>query len=156
VDTPEKLITLFAIAGLVLALAPTAQADVVLNDGHTDPYRIAFATDRFALTYVATSTDIATYNTAVNAAAAASVGGYPAGPYAADISDIVTTWKCIGSTTTIDAKDNTDTATTGGATDVPIYNINGDRIADNNADFWDDALANNGIYQLNRKSGVST
>jgi len=145
------LLTAFAAA---VAFASTAQADVTLSDGHTGDYRIAFATDRFASLYVATSADITTYDSAVTAAAAAS-GGYttpasnPLG--AADLSDIVTTWKCIGSTSAKDAKDNTDTATTGGATDVPIYNIWGDRIADNNADFWDGSLANNGIVQLNRK-----
>lgn len=42
----KKYVTglVIAVAGLVLALAPTAQADITLQDGHTGPYRIAFNT----------------------------------------------------------------------------------------------------------------
>ena len=134
-----------AIAGLVLALAPAAQAAITLQDSHTGDYRIAFATDRFTGVegYAASSTAITAYDSDVTAAAAATAGA----TYVADISDLGTTWRVIGSTSDVDAKDHIDF---GGANDVPIYNINGDRIADSNADLWDGALAA-GIFQLNRK-----
>ena len=65
-----------------------------------------------------------------------------------------TTWKCLGSTASIDARDNTDTlpdrdvtnadvplAGYNAATDVPIYTTTGLRMADDNYDLWDGTIA---------------
>ena len=72
----------------------------------------------------ATSTDIETYNTRVQTAAAA---GHAA------IRDYSAGFRAVASTAAVDARDNT--ATTG--TSVPIYWLGGTRLADNYADFYD-------------------
>jgi hypothetical protein len=135
----KRLITLFAIAGMVLALAPAAQAEVIPPIGYDGPYRLAFVTTSIAdATFGgATSTNIADYNTFVTTAA----------NLVPDLVALGTTWKCIGSTLTVDAKVNTGTyITTDGsynaATDVPIYTTTGLRIATGNADLWDGSIEN--------------
>jgi hypothetical protein len=124
----KKYVTglVIAVAGLVLALAPTAQADITLQDGHTGPYRIAFNTTGH---YTAISSTITEYDALVEAEAQGTSGD------TIDISDI-TGWKVIGSTVGMNARVNTDTVGSGGSNDVPIYNVNGVRIADGNATFW--------------------
>ncbi len=94
-----------------------------LNVG--DQYRLVFVT-RFATT--ASSTNIADYNTFVQAAADAS-----------SLSALGATWTAIGSTATVDARDNTNTnpASTG----VVIYNLNDQLVASNNADLWDGTIS---------------
>ena len=90
------------------------------------------AGDKFRLLFItsgsrnATSADIADYNSFVqNAAAAghAAVRGYSAG------------FRALASTGAVDARDNTATTGTG----VPIYWLNGNKIADNYADLYDGA-----------------
>ncbi len=83
--------------------------------------------DQFRLLFVtstkrdATSTDIDDYNTFVQTAAAASHADISHGFYA------------VASTADDDARDNTKTTGTG----VPIYWLGGNKLADNNADFYD-------------------
>ncbi|HAC61986.1 MAG TPA: PEP-CTERM sorting domain-containing protein, partial [Cyanothece sp. UBA12306] len=48
------------------------------------------------------------------------------------------TWSAIASTETVSARDNTQT--TGPGTNIPIYLINGTRVADDYDDFWDGTL----------------
>jgi len=145
----KKTTSILAIAGVVLALAPAAQAApmVVPTDGYTGPYRIIFSTvDK----YDAVSTNIATYNARIEAVAATTAG------LTYDVSDI-TGWKMIGSTASVNARVNTGTTATDGLVasgDVPIYNILGGRVADGNAALWNaasvDLLAN--IYHVNGNS----
>ena len=118
-----------AVAGLVLALAPAAQAGLLDWTSSIDGgYRIAFVTETMS---IATSTDITTYNTTVADDAAGSTL----------LDALGATWNCIGSTETVSAKVNTGTTLTdGGATDVPIYTPAGVLLATGNADLWDGTI----------------
>jgi len=51
-----------------------------------------------------------------------------------------TTWRAIGSTATVDARDNTGTNPL--LPGVPIYLLNDTKLADNNADLWDGSTDN--------------
>lgn len=122
----NRLITsLFVIAAYVVTpLAASADTDIVV-EVPTDlspgaEYRLAFVT---STKHAATSSfDIADYN-AIVAGVATGVD---------DLNDLGTTWTAIASTATIDARDNTGTTSVG----VPIYRLDGVRIADNNAGLW--------------------
>ena len=85
----------------------------------------------------ATPTDISEYNTHVQSAAGLSSAHASVQPYAAQFT-------ALGCTASTDAHANTDTAKTGG---VPIYWLNGVKLADDYADFydgsWDDRNINN-------------
>jgi hypothetical protein len=129
----KKLITLFAIAGMVLALAPAAQAEFP----ETGQYRIIFNTIG---TYQAIPTAITTYAGYVEAEAQAA-GSLVIG---------ITGWKVIGSTVAVNARVNTDTVGSGGGNDVPIYNVNGVRVADGNAKLW--ATTEAGYLESNAES----
>ena len=120
--------SLLAVAGLVLALAPTIQADIIPPIDYTGSYRLAFVT---STTTTPVSADIGTYNTFVTNAAAAIT----------ELDDLNTTWKVIGSTLAVSAKENTGTYITSdgsynAATDVPIYTTTGKLIALNNDALW--------------------
>lgn len=88
--------------------------------GLGDEYRLVFVT---STTRAATSTDIAYYNDFVTDVA----NQVPA------LVALGTTWTAIGSTSAVDARDNTDTNTPGG---VPIYRLDDTRVADNNDALW--------------------
>jgi hypothetical protein len=130
----KKTISILAIAGLILALAPAAQASDFTDDAPTS-WRIAFVT---TATGTPDSSVITTYDTFVNNAGVAVPLTYaPSG----------TTYKVLGSTLATSAKVNTGTlevADTGydSANDVPIYTTNGDRIAANNDELWGGTIQN--------------
>ena len=84
-------------------------------------FRLLFAT---STRRDATSADIDDYNRFVQEAAEA---GHPA------IQPYATQFRVVGSTATVDARDNTGTTGTG----VPIYWLGGAKVADNYADFYD-------------------
>jgi hypothetical protein len=131
----KKMITLFAVLGMVFALAPAAQAAPVTDPAlftpvPTGPYRIVFATSSHPMADA--SRDMDDFDADVTAAANA----VPA------LVALGTTWKCLGSTPTVDARDNTSTAGTGDANDVPIYTTTGLLVADDNADLWDGTIQN--------------
>ena len=105
------------------ALAAPITVPTDLNVG--DKYRLAFVT---STTRDATSSNIADYNSFVAAVAA----GQP------ELAALGTTWSVIGSTATVDARDNTGTNPS--ATGVPIYRLDDTRIANSNADLWDGSL----------------
>ena len=92
------------------------------------------------------STDIADYNTHVQAAAAA--GHADIRPYSADFT-------AIGSTAAVNARDNTQTGST--HTDAPIYWVHTGQsrgaVADNYADFYDGTWGNTTVRN---QSGSST
>ena len=91
---------------------------------HGDSYRLVFTTSEG---HDATSADIDVYNTWATSVADAE-------PNLTGFS-----WKVIGSTDTVDARDNTQTNPENIADpDGPIYLIDGvTKVADNNADLWD-------------------
>lgn len=122
-----RLLTCAALTGAPV----TASAGIVtvpsgLNPG--DHYRLAFRTSTDnAIT--ALSSNISDYNAFASAAANA----------VPDLFALGTTWTVIASTATVNARDNTGTnpfVSTG----VPIYRLDGVRVADNNADLWDGTL----------------
>ena len=88
------------------------------------------AGDRFRLIFLSStgitpnSTSIATYNTFVQGRAAAGHTG---------ILSYSTGFRVVGCTNSVDARDNTSTTGTG----VPIYWLNGSKVADNYRDFYD-------------------
>ena len=86
-----------------------------------DSFRLLFVTTQ---TTTATSAEIATYNTLVQTSAG---GGHSA------IQTFNSEFRALISTATVDA--NVNTATTG--IGVPIYWLNGDKVADNYTDFYD-------------------
>lgn len=87
-----------------------------------DTYRLVFIT---STSRDATSTNIADYNSFVQGVAnTAGLGSV--------------TWTAIGSTATVDARDNTNTNPI--STGIAIFNFNNQKIADNNADLWDGSI----------------
>ena len=97
------------------------------------------------------STDIADYNTFVQAAAAA---GH------ADIQDYSSDFRVVGSTADVDARDNTDTTYTADDKGVAIHWLGGNKVADDYDDFydetWDDEVNSKDESGNNRSiSGLS-
>ena len=90
--------------------------------GAGDYFRLLFLTG----SRNASASDIATYNTFVQTQAAS---GHTA------IQSYSSQFRMVGSTASVSARDNTET--TGAGDGVPIYWLNGDKIADDYDDFWD-------------------
>ncbi len=114
---------------LLFLLTTAANAAVIttpvgLNNG--DQYRLVFVT---SITRDGTSTNIVDYNNFVTGVANSVT----------ELAALGTTWKVLGSTSAIDARDNTNT-NPGSGTGVPIYLLNSTKLANNNADFWDGFL----------------
>ena len=94
--------------------------------GEGDTFRLLFITSR---RHNATSTDIETYNDFVQEVAAAGHTAIRA--YSSEFS-------VVGSTSAVDARDNTDTTYTSSDRGVPIYWLDGNKVADDYADFYDE------------------
>ena len=95
-----------------------------LNVGH--PFRLIFGT---STKRNATPTDIETYNTFVQNAAA---NGHT------DIQAYSSLFRVVGSTAAVDARVNTSTTFTSTDRGVPIYWLAGNKVADDYADFYDE------------------
>ena len=95
-----------------------------------DQYRLAFRTgDKFT----AVSPNIGTYDASVSAQANTS----------ADLVALGTTWRVIGSTSSISAKVHTNTDDSpAGLNGVPIYRLDGVILAENYDDLWDGSIQN--------------
>lgn len=91
-----------------------------------DEYRLVFVS---STKRDATSSDIADYNAFVTALADA----------VPELLALGATWTAIASTSTVDARDNTNT-NPGTAVGVPIYLLDGTLLVIDNADLWDGAL----------------
>jgi len=104
-----------------------------------DCYRFAFHSSQFT---TAESPDIETYNAWVQSLADASP--LPIG------ADDGVTWKVIGSTAEVDARDNTSTNPEVDGVGCAIYLLDGSTlVASNNADLWDGEIQNPiGITEL--------
>src|SRR5262245_48347019 len=88
-------------------------------------YRLAFVT---STTRDATSSNIADYNAFVTTAANTQ----------SSLVALGTTWTAIASTATVSARTNTNTdPTPAGDNGVPIYRLDGVKIADHYDDLWD-------------------
>ena len=118
------------IAALVL-LAGTAFAGPIFTQPAVlapgDQYRLVFVT---STTRDATSSNIGDYNTFVTNAAAAVT----------ELAALGTTWSAIGSTATVDARDNTGTNPFSDGAGVRIYDLLGTKVADTNSDLWDGSI----------------
>jgi len=104
--------------------APIITVPPDLNVG--DQYRLAFIT---STAHQALSPDIADYNTFVKNVANS----------APQLVALGTTWNVIASAVNIAARDNTGTNPS--SPGVPIYRLDGIRIANSNADLWDGQIA---------------
>ncbi len=109
------------------AFSSPITAPTVLNEG--DEYWLAFLTSSSSL---AQSTDIGFYNSFVQSVAE-SVN---------ELDALNTTWNVLGSTSTVDARDNTSTNPYTDGVGVPIYLLSGDKLVDNNSDLWDGFIDN--------------
>lgn len=111
----------------VCAIGSSALAEIITVPNVTpgSQYRLAFTT----LGRDASSSDIEEYNAFINSKANQN----PA------LTALNTTWKVIGSTTAVSARDNTGTIPD--SSGIPIFRLDGVRIADNNADLWDGSIA---------------
>ena len=122
-------------AGVALATLGTSAAQAALvvvppDLAVGDQYRLVFVTEGKR---DATSTNIDDYNTFVTNQVTGS-----ALANALSAAGLTTTWKAIGSTSATSAKVNT--GTDGSQPDVPIYLIDGNRVANNNNDLWDGSI----------------
>ena len=111
-----------------IAIAANSQAALVLQPAGLNPgdqYRLVFVT---STTRDATSPNIADYNNHVQAAANASP----------TVNSWALTWNAIGSTSAVHARDNTSTDPI--IPGIPIYLVDGTKIADNYADLWDGGI----------------
>jgi len=132
-----KIKQLCFVSGVALAAtlgtAGAAQAALVVVPTDLAPgaqYRLVFVTDG---TRDATSTNINDYNNFVtNQVTGSALANALSG------AGLTTTWKAIGSTASVAARDNTGTNPS--STGVPIYLINGNKVANNNADLWDGSI----------------
>jgi len=116
------------VALLVVAFCSEGYAAIILQPPGLNPgdlYRLVFVTSG---TRDATSSNIADYNSFVTAQANQN----PA------LQALGTNWRAIGSTISIDARDNTFTNPADQG--VEIFNLGGEKVAVSNADFWDDSL----------------
>jgi len=122
--------TLLSIALLFNAASEGFAAPLTLPTslGPGDTYRLAFVTSTASNS---TSTDVADYNAFVTGVA----NSVP------ELAALATTWTAIGSTATVDARDNTGT-NPGAGTGVEIYLLNNTLLASNNLDLWDGSVAN--------------
>jgi hypothetical protein len=133
----QKSSILGLVSGIALATLGTAsavQAAIItvptgLNPG--DQYRLVFLTSG---TRNATSANIADYNTFVtNQVTPTSALGLSLAA-----NNLSPTWTVIGSTPTVNAKTNTLTDPVANAsTSVPIYLIDGNKVATGYSDLWD-------------------
>ncbi len=133
-----KIKQLGILSGVALATLGTsaAQAALVVVPTGLAPgaqYRLVFVT---AGTRDAQSTEINDYNTFVTNEVTGSALATALTTAGFNLNTI--TWKAIGSTSAVAARDNTGTNPS--STGVPIYLIDGNRVANNNADLWDGSL----------------
>ena len=93
--------------------------------GEGDEFRLLFVS---STTRNAASASISTYNTWIQNQAAA---GHT------DIQDYSDTFRVVGSTAAVDARDNTYSTYTSSDKGVPIYWLNGNKVVDQYEDFYD-------------------
>ena len=116
---------------------PTTWSLIPSGLGDGDSFRLLFIG---TVGRAASSSDIDVYNTVVQDLAAA---GH------ADIQAHSATFRVVGSTEDVDARDNTGTTGTG----VPIYWLNGNKVADDYDDFYDGDWDEEST--ITRETGVS-
>ena len=151
----KQLCFVSGVALATLATASAAQAALVVVPPGLAPgaqYRLVFVTDG---TRDATSFNIADYNTFVTNQVTGSA--LATALTTAGFNPNTTTWTAIASTrasgsiVAVNARDNTGTNPS--SPGVPIYLIDGNRVANNNTDLWDGSI----IRSINvTQSGATT
>jgi hypothetical protein len=121
-----KCIAAMLLAAGQLSVSTEAEAGIIttpqdLNPG--DQYRLVFVTHGGM---AADNTSISHYNQFVSNQAALS----------ADLNLLGTQWYVIGSTSDVDARDNTNTNWLVGDPDAPIYRLDGSLVATGNQHLW--------------------
>ena len=124
------------IALSVLVAAPAAAQGVVevIRTSPLKPSSLAAGQKEFRLLFVtsngrqAHATDISSYNSTVQGRAAA---GHTT------IRGFSSMWRAVGSTASVDARDNTSTTYTSSNKGLEIHWLRGDRVANNYEDFYD-------------------
>ena len=122
----SALLAAFFVSVTVCLVGPV-QAEIITEPTDLsvgEQYRLVFVTSG---SRDATSTDIEDYNSFVD--------GH--GDFA-----IASDWKVIGSTSSVDARDNTSSNPNADGAGVPLYNLAGERVANDYADLWDGDLIN--------------
>ena len=109
--------------GITLA----ATSDLIPTDLASDKFRLIFITYQG---HAATSTDIENYNTYIQSQANANNA-------LAGIKTHSSSFRVLGSTADVDARDNTYTTYTDDEPGMPIYWLNGNKVADDYADLYD-------------------
>ena len=128
-----KLPIIGILSGVALAtigISSAAQAAFLIPPPGVSQYRLVFVTEG---TRDATSTNIADYNNFVNNAALAS-GPLTTALNTAGLAPSSLNWRAIASTAAVNVRVNTSTLGTGG---VPIYRLDGTKVADDYGDLWD-------------------
>lgn len=131
---------IFSVVLVVLAGVFTVKAGVILPPEGVDEYRIIFTTANANDSINATSTDIEWYNTKVTEQADYSTQ-LQILTYENDLD-----WYCIGSTESVDARDNISPSIAWDAENIPIYNTHGQLVANNLADLFDGSIPENVNY----------
>ncbi len=122
----KRYLLIFVSLGLCAPAAATPiTVPTSLNPG--DEYRLAFVTSDERN---GASSQIASYNAFVTGVA----NTQPA------LTSLGTTWKAIGSTATVDARDNTGTNPVVDGVGVPIFLLNDTLLANDNLDLWDGSI----------------
>ena len=125
----EILCKVLCLSLLVLFFLPLAATAAPITEPTSlspgSNYRLAFLTTG-AIT--AASSNIDTYNNFVTSQANAQ----------AELATLGADWFAIGSTSSVDARDNTGTNPS--STGVPIFLLNDTKLADNNADLWNGSI----------------
>ncbi len=119
----RKLFHVFSISLLLWTPNCALAALVPAGLSPGDPYQLAFVTDD---TLSATNFSIGIYNTFVQGQAALNPG--------LTGTDLGVTWSAIGSTSSVDARDNA-------LVSAPVYLLDGSQIASGSADLWDGSIA---------------
>ena len=115
-----------AVVGAAVTVVPSDWGLIPSGLGPGDQFRLIFLSSE---TRFAGATDIATYNTWAQGLAA---NGHT------DIQDYSSTFRVVGSTAAVDARDNTGTTYTSDDKGVPIHWLNGNKAADDYEDFYDE------------------
>jgi hypothetical protein len=120
----KRLTYLALLIAHTLAATEATAAPITVPSGLSagDTYRLAFVT---STTRDAASTNINDYNAFVSGVAA----GVP------ELAALGTTWKAIGSTASVDARDNTGTNPLV-SSGVPVYTLGDALVADGNVTLW--------------------
>ena len=115
-----------AVAGPAVTAVPADWSLIPDGLGAGDQFRLLFLSSS---SRNATPTSIATYNTWIQDRVDA---GHT------DIQDYTETFRAVGCTAAVDARDDTGTTYTSDDKGVPIYWLNGDKAADEYEDFYDE------------------